>query len=393
MPPRKRNAAGAANKPAEPTRRSARTAKKATPIIAHSSDDEPSPQPSTSRRSSLKSAQDGSKTQLEETSSNVITVRTTRAKSYTSSRPSTAHSDAASAPRVVSTPVTKGDMKMIDVDDAGDEEDELAIEEPVPKKAKPTPGSARKGKSKYDNPDEMLTNPRAPLATARLRELLCSSKAWDVLSTEEKQQVLAKFPDDREVLNAGTGDARPDTAALRNNDNFRHDVARYQEDLRKGWHDPEWIEQARAAHRQRDVGYYNEYLSARFEEDWGMPLPGEESSDSGSGSGSGADAAKESGGESSDVKDSKKEDDVQEEEGEKSGSEIKVLHDPESNTTPEDGGIQDPDAMEGVEPSAPEESNGNSPSKEATTEKENGISKDIQEDHPDTKMAEDEQSQ
>lgn len=61
--------------------------------------------------------------------------------------------------------------------------------------------------------------------------------------------------------------------ALRNNDNFRHDVAQYQEDLRKGWHDPEWIRQAQAAHRKREAGEYNEYLATRFKEEWGIPLP------------------------------------------------------------------------------------------------------------------------
>lgn len=191
---------------------------------------------------------------------------------------------------------------------ADKEEDELAVEQPAIKIVKVS-DSARKGRSKYDKPEEMLTNPRSPLANARLRvgdtgstnmvpqlpcpvffflscssfrtnrlpqDLLCSANAWDLLGPEERRRVLAKFPDQREILDSGTEEARPDFAALRNNDNFRHDVARYQDNLHKGKHDPEWIRQARDAHRKRELGLYADYLAARFEEDWGMKMPGYE---------------------------------------------------------------------------------------------------------------------
>ncbi|KAI1375231.1 Asx homology domain-containing protein [Hypoxylon crocopeplum] len=278
MPPRKKSSAATANKPTEAVRRSTRASKKAAPT--DSSSDELSSENLALRGNTTKLTKVESPRQEEPAEE--ITVRTTRAKSYTSSRPSTANSDTVSQSqqsRIVSTSVTKGDMKMLDVGD-GNVEDELAGEGPALKKSKPmakeTSTSTRKGRSKYDNPEEMLTNPRAPLATVRLRDLLCSAKAWDLLSAEEKQQVLAKFPESGEVLDAGTEDARPDVAALRNNDNFRHDVARYQEDLSKGWHDPEWILQAQAAHRKREIGAYDEYLAARFEEDWNVPMPGRE---------------------------------------------------------------------------------------------------------------------
>ncbi|KAI1415258.1 Asx homology domain-containing protein [Hypoxylon sp. FL1857] len=277
MPPRKKNSDATASKPAEATRRSTRTSKKSTPIPSDLSGDELSSQQPALRGSSTKSTTSNN-TQQDEAAQE-ITVRTTRAKSYTSSRPSTANSEAASQShplRIVSAPVTKKDVQMLDVN-AAKEEDELAGEGPALKKAKPSAKEApstRKGRSKYDNPEEMLTNPRAPLGTAKLRDLLCSNKAWDILDAEEKKSVLSKFPDLIEVLDAGTENARPNIAALKNNDNFRHDVARYQEDLRKGWHDPEWIRQAQAAHRKREVGAYNEYLSARFQDEWGMPMPG-----------------------------------------------------------------------------------------------------------------------
>ncbi|KAI1504152.1 Asx homology domain-containing protein [Biscogniauxia marginata] len=162
----------------------------------------------------------------------------------------------------------------------GDDEDELvdgtqpAVKKPkvIIKQSESRPMGTKRGKSKWDDPEEMLTNPNAPLAKAKLRNLLCSSRAWDILSTEEKQQILSKFPDQQEILEPGTEDARPNVASLRNNNNFRHDVARYQEDLAQGRHDPEWIRQALAAHRKRELGLYNVFLERRFVEDWGMKM-------------------------------------------------------------------------------------------------------------------------
>ncbi|OTA67397.1 hypothetical protein K449DRAFT_462338 [Hypoxylon sp. EC38] len=275
MAPRKKNNA-TASKPAEPTRRSARTSQKSTPNPNGSSSNELSPQSLAPDESATKSTAKNDKQQDEAVQEMIVCAN--RAKSYTNSRPSTANSDLTSQSlqlRTASSPVMKKDVEMLDAC-AG--KDKFAGEGPALKKTKSStkeaPTNSRKGRSKYDNPEEMLTNPRAPLANAKLRDLLCSSRAWDILSAEEKKSVLSKFPDMGEVLDAGTENARPNIVALKNNDNFRHDVARYQEDLRKGWHDPEWIVQAREAHRKREIGAYNDYLAARFEDDWGMAMPG-----------------------------------------------------------------------------------------------------------------------
>ncbi|KAI1429570.1 Asx homology domain-containing protein [Xylaria sp. FL1777] len=156
--------------------------------------------------------------------------------------------------------------------------DELALP-PTSKKRKvdpptPTPRvSFRKSRSKWDNPDEMLTDPNSPLVKAKLRELLCSPMAWDVLSREEKEQILSKFPDNTMILEPDTPNARPDVAALLNNNNFRNDVTRYQGGLSKGFHDPEWIRQAQSAHRSREAGVYDDFMAADFKEKWGIPMP------------------------------------------------------------------------------------------------------------------------
>ncbi|KAI0437688.1 Asx homology domain-containing protein [Xylaria telfairii] len=164
----------------------------------------------------------------------------------------------------------------IAADDDG-KPDEL-LDPPITKRRKiepkPTQRVAfRKSRSKWDNPDEMLTDPSSPLVNANLRDLVCNPKAWDILTREEREKILAKFPDDTEILDTGTPNARPDIAALRNNNNFRNDVARYQEGLSKGFHDPEWIQQAQAAHRSRELGFYDEFMATDFEEKWDMPMP------------------------------------------------------------------------------------------------------------------------
>ena len=94
-----------------------------------------------------------------------------------------------------------------------------------------------------------------------------------MLDEEEKQRVLAKFPTNNDEATTTAAAGGPDITSLRSNDDFRHDVARYQDDLREGKHDPEWIQQAQVAHQHRVIGFYDKYLATRFEEDWGMEMP------------------------------------------------------------------------------------------------------------------------
>ncbi|KAI0119379.1 Asx homology domain-containing protein [Daldinia grandis] len=281
MPPRKRTKGATEEKTEEPIRRSTRSSKRSAPVHLDSSSDELSSKDLTLRGHHVKLSD--TKDPSEEEVGDVITVRVTRSKSHASSRPSTAKSDSTSQSHklsLVSVPSRVGDdVDIFDVENDG-KGDEVAPEGPAMKKSKRNtnekPSNSRRFRYKYDNPDEMLTNPLSPLATTQLRELLFSKVAWDLLSTEEKQQVLAQFPDEKEILDAGTENARPNVAALRNNNNFRHDIVRYQDDLVKGWHDPEWIRQAQAAHSKREIGFYNEYLSDYFQGNWDMEMPGEE---------------------------------------------------------------------------------------------------------------------
>jgi hypothetical protein len=93
-----------------------------------------------------------------------------RSRSRTSSMSKS--ESAAKTPFRRGVPIKKQDFQIAATVD--DEEDELAAEEPASKKPKTAPkpvrlAKFRKGRSKWDNPDEMLTNPSSPLVRTNLR--------------------------------------------------------------------------------------------------------------------------------------------------------------------------------------------------------------------------------
>lgn len=115
--------------------------------------------------------------------------------------------------------------------------------------------------------------PRTPFSDTAPQAILLLPEAWEVLTPEEKQDVLAKFPDETHILDAGTPEARPNLVSLRNDDNFRHDCARYCENLELGRHDEEWLAQAWIAHEKHKRGDFDEFLRRQFEEEWEIALP------------------------------------------------------------------------------------------------------------------------
>ncbi|KAJ4255381.1 hypothetical protein NW762_009376 [Fusarium torreyae] len=125
------------------------------------------------------------------------------------------------------------------------------------------------------NADNILTDPKSPLASADLRSILSNPMAWDILEKEEKADILALFPDSQHILNPGTEDACPDFASLMNDDSFRYDCAAYTENIAQGRHDPEWLAQAWAAHERRKIGDFDEYLNNKFKDEWDVELPPE----------------------------------------------------------------------------------------------------------------------
>lgn len=99
--------------------------------------------------------------------------------------------------------------------------------------------------------------------------------AWDVLTPAERDLILARFPDETHVLGAGTADARPDLVSLLNDNNFRHDCARYAEGISNGWHDELWLWEAYEARDRRRDGEFDGVLEREVEVEWGVRVGGE----------------------------------------------------------------------------------------------------------------------
>ncbi|KAM7204176.1 Asx homology domain containing protein [Rhypophila sp. PSN 637] len=133
----------------------------------------------------------------------------------------------------------------------------------------------RKQNIKWEAPF-VYTDEKSPLAAASaasLRDILLLPQAWEILTAEEKKEILAHFPDDTHILDPGTENARPNIESLRNDDDFRVDCARYTENIKDGKHDEEWLRQAWEAHEKHKSGQFDEYLRNEFEKKYGEKIP------------------------------------------------------------------------------------------------------------------------
>lgn len=110
------------------------------------------------------------------------------------------------------------------------------------------------------------------MSEPRRQAILQHPLAWDVLDPAERRLILSRFPDETHIVGPGTDDARPDLGSLLNDNNFRHDCARYAEGISNGWHREEWLWEAWEAHERRAAGDFDVVLERAFEEDWGVKL-------------------------------------------------------------------------------------------------------------------------
>lgn len=113
------------------------------------------------------------------------------------------------------------------------------------------------------------------LLTFDLQTLLLQPAAWDLLSADDKQEILSFFPADAHILDPNTPDARPNVGSLRSNDTFRHDAEEYVSNIAKGMHDLEWLRQAWVAHHRRAAGDFDEFYIRKVEVDWSTDIPDE----------------------------------------------------------------------------------------------------------------------
>ena len=105
------------------------------------------------------------------------------------------------------------------------------------------------------------------------QSILSSPASWDVLSKEEKEEILALLPDQQHILISDNGVPELNFVTLRNDDNFRRDCAAYTEHLAQGRYDPQWLAEAWAAHERRKAGDFDDYLIDELESTWEIKLP------------------------------------------------------------------------------------------------------------------------
>lgn len=116
------------------------------------------------------------------------------------------------------------------------------------------------------------------------------------MSAEDKREILSFFPADVHILDPGTPNARPNVGSLCSNDTFRHDAEEYVSNIAKGMHDPEWLQQAWAAHQRRAMGDFDEFYIRKVEVDWSTDIPDDHRPEHLRTAKSGASASSSSGG-------------------------------------------------------------------------------------------------
>ncbi|TLD23827.1 hypothetical protein PspLS_06682 [Pyricularia sp. CBS 133598] len=144
---------------------------------------------------------------------------------------------------------------------------------PAPAAKKALTPTAKRRKKQWE-PPFVYTSPNSPLVKKNidLRAMLCNPLAWDGLSPAQQQSLIPLFPPGF-VLDKDTPQARPNTQAMLNSDDFRHDCAQYLTNIRLGRHEPEWILQAQEAHLKRQNGDFDDFLRKKFRDDWGAEPP------------------------------------------------------------------------------------------------------------------------
>lgn len=168
---------------------------------------------------------------------------------------------------------------------------------PAPRPAAKKTKTAVDRKAKKWEPDFVTTNSKSPLVTNSVdlrvsslhatiihifgvpianlesKTLLLQPAAWDVLSADDKQEILSFFPANVHILDPNTPNARPNVTSLSSNDTFRHDAEEYVSNISKGMHDPEWLRQAWVAHQRRATGEFDEFYIRKVEVDWNTDIP------------------------------------------------------------------------------------------------------------------------
>ncbi|MCJ1433750.1 hypothetical protein MMC27_003115 [Xylographa pallens] len=131
----------------------------------------------------------------------------------------------------------------------------------TPKKKKvPKAGEADQN---WMSSDRIFTS-KSKLPDQDLHRALARPEAWDMLSEEEKAEIGKQLPES--VLTDGA----PNEDFLRYSPDWREGVRVVQDEVRSGRHEPEWLEEANEASKERAAGLFDEHKDKEFEEYWGQ---------------------------------------------------------------------------------------------------------------------------
>lgn len=98
------------------------------------------------------------------------------------------------------------------------------------------------------------------------KKLIANPETWSHFTKDELEDIGAKFPEQVPRNEDGSISAQ----WLRYDNDWRHGVRQWQDDLGAGRLDPEWQKQAVAAVAERAAGHFDKYKEDEFEQFWGQ---------------------------------------------------------------------------------------------------------------------------
>lgn len=109
---------------------------------------------------------------------------------------------------------------------------------------------------------------------SHLQIVLAQPDSFSCLSDTEKELLVSLLPKDAEgrtlhMQNSGTPEGAVDARFLRSDVDFLNGVSRFQEDIREGRLDDEWLRQGVVAHEERKAGNFDDFKDNEYESFWG----------------------------------------------------------------------------------------------------------------------------
>ncbi|OAF63433.1 hypothetical protein VC83_00329 [Pseudogymnoascus destructans] len=133
-----------------------------------------------------------------------------------------------------------------------------------------TAKKAKKARTGIWSVENVLQNPKSPLANANLKGLFSNPEAWNILDKETKAKLISMLPENSHVIDEIEGELRISENFLKFDQNWAHYLGRAQEDIAEGRNEPRWLEEAAAASEQRADGEFDDRKDNEYEMFWGV---------------------------------------------------------------------------------------------------------------------------